>query len=148
MVSSISSVRQYPVNREVLEVIRRLQSLGVTPTGNLTVDRQRLQTAEYAKKLETLATNSEQNLNKLTGTNGDFSSVMGTVKKQLPAVIEKKDSFGTRSIGLIKDSELYSHNSKIASLSSANITNNEYKYQMIGATQLGELNKIRLGLTA
>jgi len=148
MVSSISSVRQYPVNREVLEVIRRLQSLGVAPTGNLTVDRQRLQTAEYEKKLETLATNSKQNLDRLSGTSSDFPSIMETVNKQLPAVIEKKSTHGTRSIGLIKDSELYSQNSKIASLSTANKTNNEYKYQMIGATQLGELNKIRLGLTA
>ena len=50
MVSAISSINQYPVSTESLEIIRRLQSLGVAPTGNLSIDKQRLQTAELQKK--------------------------------------------------------------------------------------------------
>ena len=58
MVSPVSSINQYSPNREVLEVVRRLQSLGLSATGNLDIDRQRLQTAELKKKQLTLATNS------------------------------------------------------------------------------------------
>ena len=147
MVSSVNSVGKYPIDRELLEVIRRLQSLGVTPSGNLNIDRQKLQKAELIKKQVTLATNSEQNLNKISGTNNDFSSVMKATKKQLPAVISNKTDTNLKSINMVKGS-VYDANRNVVYLSDAEKLNNEFKYQMIGATQLGELNKIRLGLIA
>jgi len=147
MVSSISSVNKYPIDRDILEVIRRLQSLGVAPSGNLNIDRQRLQKAELIKKQVTLATNSEQNLNRISGTEKDFSSMMEVAKKQLPAVIGDNKNEKINIVNLVKGRG-FKANTSAASITDIEKLNNEYKYQMIGATQLGELNKIRLGLIA
>ncbi|MBO6273543.1 hypothetical protein J6O48_12300 [bacterium] len=144
MVSAVSSINQYIPNPEALEVIRRLQSLGVTPTGNLNIDRQRLQTAELQKRQITLASNSEQNLNKLEGTGKDFSSMLDNINKQLPAVIcnTNKTSFNS-----IQTNEVF-NNKNVVPFSDAKETIKDSQDRMIGATQLGELNKIRLGLIA
>ncbi len=149
MVSSISSINQYPVNNEALEVIRRLQSLGVTPSGNLSIDKQRLQAAELQKRQATLATNSEQNLNKLTGTGKDFSSTLTNINKQLPAVVENRGNNNVQSIGLVKGTQsLHTYNSGNKPVGEADGNDYESVYKMVGATQLGELKKIRLGLIA
>ena len=144
MVSAVSSLNQYIPNPEALEVIRRLQSLGVTPTGNLNIDRQRLQTAELQKRQITLASNSEQNLNKLEGTGKDFSSMLDNINKQLPAVISNTNK---TSFNSIQTNEVF-NNKNVVPFSDAKETITDSQDRMIGATQLGELNKIRLGLIA
>ena len=135
MVSAISSINQYPPNREVLEVVRRLQSLGLSSTGNINIDRQRLQTAEIKKKQLTLTSNSEPNLNKLQGTGNDFSSALNNIS------LNKIDN---NSIGVTSQNDLINSFSANAQISDK--TNN--KYSMIGASQLAELNKLKLGLIA
>jgi hypothetical protein len=135
MVSAVSSVNQYPVNREVLEVVRRLQSLGVAPTGDISLDRQRLQTAEFQKKQITLASNSEVNLTKLAGTGKDFSSTLDLVQN-IQQVGETN--------GLIKNAD-----SDIAArLGMMSVADAGLQQKMVGATQLAELNKLKLGLIA
>ena len=119
MVTAVSSINQYIPNPEVLEVVRRLQSLGIAPTGNLGLDKQKLQAAEIIKRQKTLAPNSEQNLTRLEGTGKDFSSTLGVVKANNPL--------------------------------SSNVENKVVKghfYEMVGASQLAELNKLQLGLIA
>lgn len=49
-------------NRESLEVIKNLQSLGVNATGRLSTDRQNLQIAEYNKLKQTLEPTNEQKI--------------------------------------------------------------------------------------
>ena len=135
MVSAVSSVNQYPVNREVLEVVRRLQSLGVAPTGDISLDRQRLQTAEFQKKQITLASNSEVNLTKLAGTGNDFSSTLD--------VVQNIQQVGETN-GLIKNAD-----SDIAvRLGVMSVADAGLQDKMVGATQLAELNKLKLGLIA
>ncbi len=128
MVSPINSVNQYPVNKELLEVTRRLQSLGLAPSGNLTVDRQRLQTAELQKRQQTLASNSEVNLSRLEGTKNDFSSTI--------QFLNETNRLNDQEKGLIS----ISTNQQNLSVDS--------QYKMTGAVQIAELNKLRLGLTA
>ena len=146
MVSAVSSINQYIPNPEALEVIRRLQSLGVTPTGNLTTDRQRLQAAEIQKRQITLASNSEPNLQRLEGTNKDFSSILRTVDKQLPAVIGNNN---VQSIDYKKDKQTEEFNKlKIVQDHKNNKTPENDPYEKIGLIQLAEQNKLRLGLIA
>ena len=49
-------------NRESLELIKNLQSLGLNATGRLSADRQTLQVAEYQKLKQTLAPTNEQKI--------------------------------------------------------------------------------------
>ena len=140
MVSAVSSVNQYPVNKEVLEVVRRLQSLGVTPSGNLSIDRQRLQTAELQKKQMTLASNSEVNLNRLTGTENDFTSILDVVQHTHQAGEIPQN-------GLIKATE---SNIVVGSgiSSVADAAKDKLQFEMKGAEQLAQLNRLKLGLIA
>lgn len=142
MVSAINSLNQYSTDRELLEVVRRLQSLGVAPSGDLTIDRQRLQNAEYIKRHQTLATNSEINLAKLEGSGNDFSTMFETVQSINNF---QKVSDITPNNGLINNI-----NSGIAvdlGISSVSGENKEkLQYEMQGASQLAELNKLKLGL--
>lgn len=118
MVSAISSNQYnygYNVNYQELEVMRRLQSLGINPTGNLTTDRQILQKAEYAKRQNTLAVNNTQNLSNLEGTGFAFNDTLN-------------------SLGYTNSAQ-QNNTSAIA-----------YNTQQLGATQIAELNKYRLGL--
>ena len=134
MVSSVNSINHYKVNYEELEVMRRLQSLGIRPSGNLAFDRQTLQTAEIEKKRTTLATNSEVNLNRIEGTNSDFSTTfraVGLVNKSDSTAIDQGNGFG------------------LAQISDANsVSNSQLQYSMVGANQIAELNKYKLGLIA
>lgn len=109
MVSAIGS-NQYNISYQELEVMRRLQSLGINPTGNISADRQTLQKAEYVKRQNTLAVNNTQNLNNLEGTGFAFKDILNTVNT-----------------------------------SETTNTNNSVN-QQIGATQIAELNRYRLGL--
>lgn len=145
MVSAISSVNKYPVDRETLEVVRRLQSLGVAPTGNISIDRQRLQTAELVKKQQTLAANSEVNLSKLEGTGNDFSSTVQFLQNSQPTTDVRGTELNAH-FGLVKsaDSDNSGFGLKQVPVSEDNIL----QYKMIGASQLAELNKLKLGLTA
>lgn len=149
MVSAISSINQYPVSTESLEIIRRLQSLGVAPIGNLSIDKQRLQTAELQKKQQTLASNSSQNLNRLEGTGNDFSSTLNNIND---SQISNKSIGGTQetqSIGLINGANTVSNSSSVAQISSVKNDNGMVQAdKMVGAMQLAELNKLKLGLIA
>lgn len=144
MVSPISSISKYPVNKEVLEVVRRLQSLGVAPSGNLTVDRQKLQTAELVKKQITLASNSEVSLTKLEGTGKDFSSTFSLVQSSQPT--KAADNAKFLQLGLNNEANEMSAGNKITPL--ADVKKENPQYSMVGATQLAELNKLKLGLIA
>lgn len=128
MVSSINSVNQYIPNMQDLEIIRRLQSLGLNPTGNKAFDRQRLQAAEIHKKQKTLAPNSEPALNKLEGTGRDFSTTFSVVQSTQPA------SYNEVQNGLIN--------------SVKEVNDVKALREMRGAEQIAELNKFRLGLIA
>lgn len=149
MVSAISSINQYPVSTESLEIIRRLQSLGVAPTGNLSIDKQRLQTAELQKKQQTLASNSSQNLNRLEGTGNDFSSTLNNINGSQFSNKSIGGTQETQSIGLINGANTVSTSSSVAQISSVKNDNGMVQSdKMVGATQLAELNKLKLGLIA
>lgn len=77
MVSAIGSNQN--IGYQSLEVMRRLQSLGINPTGNLNVDRQTLQRAEYVKRQKTLSANNVQNLNNLEGSGLAFRDALNSV---------------------------------------------------------------------
>lgn len=79
MVSPIGSNQN--ISYQNLEVMRRLQSLGINPTGNLNVDRQTLQRAEYKKLQNTLSANNVQNLNNLEGSGYTFKDTLNSVNK-------------------------------------------------------------------
>lgn len=122
------------MNLQELEIMRRLQSLGIQPTGNLSTDRQILQQAELAKKQQTLATNSAQNLTRINGTSNDFSTALSNIS----GVQDNSKN------GLIENNET------TRSFNSQNIqqSNNLLAQKMIGASQIAELNKWKLGLIA
>jgi len=149
MVSAISSINKYPVNTESLEIIRRLQSLGVTPTGNISIDKQRLQKAELEKKQQTLASNSEQNLTRLDGTGNDFSSALNSVRNiQSQNTGNIGGAQNVQSIGLVDNVRDISSSNAMRQLQPAAAEENIPAERMIGATQLAELNKLKLGLIA
>lgn len=149
MVSSISSINQYPVNRDVLEVVRRLQSLGVAPTGNLSVDRQHLQIAELQKKQLTLASNSEYNLNSIQGTSNDFSSTLNNIgANDASQTLNNRGIQETRPFGLIKNASTGTDSKCGDGSGNDDVSANNPARAMIGATQLAELNKLKLGLIA
>lgn len=149
MVSAISSINQYQLNNESLEIIRRLQSLGVAPTGNLSIDKQRLQTAELQKKQQTLASNSSQNLNRLEGTGSDFSSTLNNINGSNSLNKNIGGTKETQSIGLINSAGTVSNSSLVTQISYDKKENGIVQAdKMVGATQLAELNKIKLGLIA
>lgn len=58
MVSSVNPLNNSKISFHELEVMRRLQSLGVRPSGNLLRDRQMLQQAEFHKLQSTLSVNN------------------------------------------------------------------------------------------
>ncbi|MCR5266344.1 MAG: hypothetical protein K6E29_07100 [Cyanobacteria bacterium RUI128] len=134
MVSAVSSINQYQMSRDDLEIIRRMQSLGLAPSGNKGIDMQRLQTAEIRKKQSTLAPNSEQGLRKLEGTGNEFSSVFNSIG--VNGVNSDVNGVRDQQFGLINNDSV------------AQITDKSNKYAMIGASQLAELNKLKLGLIA
>lgn len=140
MVSAITSTNQYPVNYEALEVIRRLQSLGVTPTGNLSIDRQHLQTAELQKRQITLASNSQVNLNRLEGTSGDFATTINFLDKT-NRTNQINAGHYDQEIGLEYNTQ--GTISEVNQEIKANLS-----HEMTGASQLAELNKLKLGLIA
>ncbi len=80
MVAPIGS-NQYNIDYQSLEVIRRLQSLGIKPTGNISADRQTLQKAEYIKRQNTLSANNVQNLNNLEGSGFAFSDTLNSINQ-------------------------------------------------------------------
>ena len=80
MVAPIGS-NQYNIDYQSLEVIRRLQSLGINPTGNINADRQTLQKAEYIKRQNTLSANNVQNLNNLEGSGFAFSDTLNSINQ-------------------------------------------------------------------
>ncbi len=80
MVSAISS-NQFNIGYQGLEVMRRLQSLGINPTGNIATDRQILQKAEYVKRQNTLSANNVKNLNNLEGTGYAFKDALNAVNQ-------------------------------------------------------------------
>ena len=123
MVSSVNSINQYQLNYRDLEIIRRLQSLGVNPSGDKSFDTQRLQVAEIEKKRSTLATNSDVNLSRIEGTRYDFSSILGANANR--ANVNGFSGYNDLSV-----------------------SNNVAQYSMVGANQIAELNKLKLGLIA
>ena len=136
MVSAISSVNQHIPNLEDLEIIRRLQSLGLNPTGNKSYDRQRLQAAEIQKQQYTLSSNSEPALNKLEGTGRDFSTMLSVVQETQPP---HSNNIRNDQNGLINFPP---------PKQKPDVPDVAIGREMIGATQLAELNKLKLGLIA
>ena len=146
MVSAVSSINQYIPNPEVLEVVRRLQSLGVAPSGNLSIDKQRLQAAEIIKRQQTLAPNSEPSLSRLEGTGEDFSSTFSVVKANQPTTVK---GAGIAENQNLADSLSFGSQAKnIISLNEPKESGGFRANEMVGAVQLAELNKLKLGLIA
>ncbi len=107
-------------NRESLEVIKNLQSLGVGATGRLATDRQNLQIAEYQKLKQTLGPSTEQ---RIQNAETPFSAMMS---QQPVDNVEPVQAIGTNNQQEISQAV----------------------EQKTGATQLGELNKYMLGIAA
>ena len=132
MVSAINSVNQYIPNMEDLEIIRRMQSLGLSPSGDKAFDRQRLQAAEIQKRQSTLAANSAPALNRLEGTGRDFSATLSVIRNTQPT--NNVEGYQNGLIDFPKSEQNF-----------ANVSDGR---KMIGALQLAELNKLKLGLIA
>lgn len=112
-------------NREALELIKNLQSLGVSATGRLSTDRQTLQVAEYEKLKQTLAPSNEQ---RIQNAETPFSAIMQT--------------------GAVENTESTNIQSQAASGSSAAKEIYQAAQNQTGATQLAELKKYQLGIAA
>lgn len=108
-------------NRESLEVIKNLQSLGVGATGRLSVDRQNLQIAEYNKLKQTLTPTNEQ---KIQEAPIQFDTMLKE-GGQIQGVTQKetKESFDNQEVKMAADNKL-------------------------GATQLAKLNKLMHNIAA
>ena len=91
MVAPIGS-NQYNIDYQSLEVIRRLQSLGIKPTGNINADRQTLQKAEYIKRQNTLSANNVQNLNNLEGSGFSFSDTLNSINQSTQSSTVRNNS--------------------------------------------------------
>ena len=112
-------------NRESLELIKNLQSLGLNATGRLSADRQTLQVAEYQKLKQTLAPTNEQ---KIQNAETQFSTIMQT------GSVEANNNTTTQTMQVQ------------ASNSTQEIA--QAVENKTGATQLAELKKYQLGLAA
>lgn len=112
-------------NRESLELIKNLQSLGVNATGRLSTDRQTLQIAEYQKLKQTLTPTNEQ---KIQNAETPFSTIM-----QTGSVEQNNNTIQAMQVQSSVD------NTQEISQAVENKT---------GATQLAELKKYQLGLVA
>ena len=112
-------------NRESLELIKNLQSLGLNATGRLSADRQTLQVAEYQKLKQTLAPTNEQ---KIQNAETQFSTIMQT------GSVEANNNITTQAMQVQ------------ASNSTQEIA--QAVENKTGATQLAELKKYQLGLVA
>ena len=112
-------------NRESLELIKNLQSLGLNATGRLSADRQTLQGAEYQKLKQTLAPTNEQ---KIQNAETQFSTIMQT------GSVEANNNTTTQTMQVQ------------ASNSTQEIA--QAVENKTGATQLAELKKYQLGLAA
>lgn len=113
-------------NRESLELIKNLQSLGLNATGRLSADRQTLQVAEYQKLKQTLAPTNEQ---KIQNAETQFSTIMQT------GSVEANNNITTQAI------QVQSSTNSTQEIAQA-VENKT------GATQLAELKKYQLGLAA
>ena len=112
-------------NRESLELIKNLQSLGLNATGRLSADRQTLQVAEYQKLKQTLAPTNEQ---KIQNAETQFRTMMQT------GSVEANNNTTTQAMQVQ------------ASNSTQEIA--QAVENKTGATQLAELKKYQLGLAA
>lgn len=112
-------------NRESLELIKNLQSLGLNATGRLSADRQTLQVAEYQKLKQTLAPTNEQ---KIQNAETQFSTIMQTGN------VEANNNTTTQA-------QVQSSTNSTQEIAQA-VENKT------GATQLAELKKYQLGLVA
>lgn len=111
-------------NRESLELIKNLQSLGMNATGRLSTDRQTLQVAEYEKLKQTLGPTNEQIQNAET----PFSAIMQT---------------GNAEIGSNSEQAMQTQSTLNSTQEISQAVENK-----TGATQLAELKKYQLGLVA
>lgn len=109
-------------NRESLEVIKNLQSLGVGATGRLSTDRQNLQIAEYNKLKQTLAPTNEQ---KIQEAPVQFDTML-------------KEGGQTQTVSQSANSEPIQDNQEVKIA-----VDNK-----IGATQLAKLNKMMHNIAA
>ena len=110
-------------NRESLELIKNLQSLGLNATGRLSTDRQTLQVAEYQKLKQTLSPTNEQIIQ-------NAPVQFGTMLQESNQVQE--ETAQTAIVGAVQNT------SEIK----------QAVEQRTGATQLAELNKYQLGIAA
>lgn len=116
-------------NRESLELIKNLQSLGVSATGRLSTDRQTLQVAEYQKLKQTLAPTNEQ---KIQNAETPFSAIMQT------GSVEANNNPTTQATQAMQAQSSTNSTQEIA----------QAVENKTGATQLAELKKYQLGLAA
>lgn len=136
---SVNSIKSQSYNTDYLKTVRNLQSLGVAPTGNDTHDRQNLQVAEYDKKKDTLS--------------GSNAASLGNAQTNFQATIQQvQGANGVNGVQGVNSSNAISglSASSVIQPTQATDTSNQTSLaeQQIGATQLGELNKLKLGLIA
>lgn len=80
MVSSVNPLYSSNIGLHELEVLRRLQSLGVRPSGNLLRDRQMLQRAEFNKLQSTLFVNNSDVTNSSSYRFSDTLNALNSIK--------------------------------------------------------------------
>ena len=89
MVSSVNPLYSSNISLHELEVLRRLQSLGVRPSGNLLRDRQMLQQAEFHKLQSTLSVNNTNNSNNNSYRFEDTLNALNNVKSSQNASLQQ-----------------------------------------------------------
>lgn len=111
-------------NRESLELIKNLQSLGVGATGRLSTDRQTLQIAEYQKLKQTLGPSNEQ---RIQNAPVQFDTMLQAgAQPQAAEAMAGQNAISVQGISEISNAAK----------------------EQTGATQLAELNKYMLGIAA
>ena len=111
-------------NRDALELIKNLQSLGVGATGRLSTDRQTLQIAEYEKLKQTLGPSNEQ---RIQNAPVQFDTMLQNGgQQQAVQAMSAQNNADLQGISEITNAAT----------------------EQTGATQLAELNKYMLGIAA
>ena len=111
-------------NRDALELIKNLQSLGVGATGRLSTDRQTLQIAEYEKLKQTLGPSNEQ---RIQNAPVQFNTMLQNGgQQQTVQAMSAQNNADLQGISEITNAAT----------------------EQTGATQLAELNKYMLGIAA
>lgn len=128
---SVNTLNSSYTNNDYLRTVRNLQSLGVDASGNPSYDRQNLQVAEYSKRQDLLA-------NPTTALNNAQVNFQSTIS-QMQNIGNVSPTQPVGNVNATNSTQAVSPSSDATKI---------YPEQQVGATQLGELNKIRLGIVA